>query len=211
MRPFLVGIAGASCSGKTELARGLARQLLEDALPVALDHYYLDLTHIPEPARSAFNFDHPDALDAPLLIRDIESLKNGLAIEQPRYSFVTHARLESTEPVAPRPVILVEGLFSLYWPALRNLLDLKIYVETPDEECYARRLRRDISERGRTAQSIERQYSVTVRPMALTYVRPTAQFADLIVSGVVPLDSSIAAALNAIEARRIARDDFHTE
>ena len=202
MQPFLVGIAGASCSGKTELARGLARQLLDDALPVALDHYYLDRSHISEPARSAFNFDHPAALDAPLLIRDIESLKLGLGIEQPRYSFVTHARLESTEPIAPRPVILIEGLFSLYWPALRDLLHLKVYVETSDEECYARRLRRDVAERGRTPESIERQYCENVRPMALTYVRPTAQFADLTVSGVVPLDSSIRAALNAIEVRR---------
>ena len=202
MRPFLVGIAGASCSGKTELARGLARQLLDDALPFALDHYYMDRAHIPEPERSDCNFDHPDALDAPLLIRDVESLKLGLGIEQPRYSFVTHARLESTEPIAPRPVIIVEGLFSLYWPALRDLLDLKIYVETPDEECYARRLRRDVSERGRSPESIEYQYSVTVRPMALSYVRPTAQFADLTVSGVVPLDSSIKATLNAIEVRR---------
>ena len=121
MRPFLFGIAGASCSGKTEPARGLARQLLEDALPVALDHYYLDRTHIPEPARSTLNFHHSDALDAPHLIRDIESLKNGPAIEQPRYSFVTHAGLESTEPVDSSPVILVESLFSLYWPTLRNL------------------------------------------------------------------------------------------
>lgn len=202
MQPFLVGIAGASCSGKTELARGLARQLLEDALPFALDHYYLDRSHIPEPKRSDFNFDHPDALDASLLIRDVESLKLGLGIEQPRYSFVTHARLESTEPIAPRPVIIIEGLFSLYWPALRDLLDLKIYVETLDEECYARRLRRDVSERGRSPESIEYQYSVTVRPMALTYVRPTARFADLTVSGVVPIDSSIKATLNAIEVRR---------
>lgn len=202
MQPFLVGIAGASCSGKTELARGLARQLREDALPFALDHYYVDRSHISEPERSDFNFDHPDALDAPLLIRDVESLKRGLGIEQPRYSFVTHARLESTEPIAPRPVILVEGLFSLYWPALRDLLDLRIYVETPDEECYARRLHRDVSERGRTPESIQYQYKITVRPMALTYVRPTAQFADLTVSGVVPLDSSIKAALNAIEVRR---------
>jgi uridine kinase len=202
MRPFLVGIAGASCSGKTELARGLARYLREDALPFALDHYYIDRSHIPEPARSQFNFDHPEALDAPLLIRDVESLKLGLAIEQPRYSFVTHARLPETEPVIPRPVVIVEGLFSLYWPQLRDLLDLKVYVETPDEECYARRLRRDVAERGRTPESILQQYEATVRPMAESYVRPTAQYADLTVSGVVPLDSSIRAVLNAIETRR---------
>lgn len=202
MRPFLVGIAGASCSGKTELARGLARQLLDEALPFVLDSYYIDRSNIPEPERSHFNFDHPDALDAPLLIRDVESLKLGLGIEQPRYSFVTHSRLETTEPIAPRPVILVEGLFSLYWEALRDQLDLKVYVETPDEECFNRRLRRDVAERGRTPESIKTQYDVTVRPMAEAYVRPTAKFADLTVSGVVPIDSSIRTVLNAIETRR---------
>ncbi|MBM3760237.1 MAG: uridine kinase [Acidobacteria bacterium] len=202
MRPFLVGIAGASCSGKTELARGLARYLRDDALPFALDHYYIDRSHIPEPERSSFNFDHPQALDEKLLIKDIESLKLGLAIEQPIYSFVTHSRLPETEPVSPRPVIIIEGLFSLFWPQLRDLLDLKVYVETPDEECFARRLRRDVMERGRSPESIEEQYSTTVRPMAEAYVRPTSQFADLTVSGNVPLDSSIRAVLNAIETRR---------
>lgn len=205
MLPFLVGIAGASCSGKTELARGLARHLREEALPFALDHYYVDRSHIPEPERSRFNFDHPDSLDAQRLILDIESLKLNLAIEQPRYSFVTHSRLEETEPVVPRPVIIVEGLFSLYWPRLRDLLDLKVYVETPDEDCFRRRLHRDVAERGRTPESIESQYATTVRPMAETYVRPTAQFADLTVSGLVPLDSSIRNVLNAIEIRRAAR------
>ncbi|WP_031498821.1 uridine kinase [Bryobacter aggregatus] len=203
MSPLLVGIAGPSCSGKTELARGLARQLHEDALLFALDHYYNDRSHIEEPERSNFNFDHPDTLDAKLLIKDIESLKNGLAIEQPRYSFVTHSRLEDTEPVAPRPIILIEGLFSLYWEELRNLLDLRVYVETNDEECFRRRLRRDVTERGRTPESIQEQYCKNVRPMALAYVRPSAAFADLTVSGVVPLDTSIRLTLNAIEVRRL--------
>ncbi len=203
MSPLLVGIAGASCSGKTELARSLARYLQEDALLFALDHYYIDRSHIGEPARSHFNFDHPEALDAPLLIRDVESLKNGLSIEQPRYSFVTHSRLDDTEPIAPRPVILIEGLFSLHWQALRDILDLRIYVETPDEECFRRRLRRDVAERGRSPESIEEQYAATVRPMAVEFVRPTAIYADLTVSGVVPIDSSVRLALNAIEVRRL--------
>lgn len=203
MSPLLVGIAGASCSGKTELARSLARYLQEDALLFALDHYYIDRSHIAEPARSHFNFDHPEALDAPLLIRDVESLKNGLSIEQPRYSFVTHSRLDDTEPIAPRPVILIEGLFSLHWQSLRDILDLRIYVETPDEECFRRRLRRDVAERGRSPESIEEQYANTVRPMAVEFVRPTAVYANLTVSGVVPIDSSVRLALNAIEVRRL--------
>ena len=206
MSPLLVGIAGASCSGKTELARAVARQLQEDALLFALDHYYIDRSHIAEPERSHFNFDHPEALDAPLLIRDIESLKNGLSIEQPRYSFVTHSRLEDTEPVAPRPVILIEGLFSLHWVALRDILDLRVYVESPDEECYRRRMRRDVAERGRTPESIDEQYISTVRPMAVEFVRPTAAYADLTVSGVVPIDLSVRLTLNAIEVRRAAME-----
>lgn len=205
MRPFLVGIAGASCSGKTELARGLARYLREDALHISLDHYYVDRSHVPTEERGKFNFDHPEALDAPLLIRDIESLSLGLSIEQPRYSFVTHSRLEETEPVHPRPVIIIEGLFTLYWERLRNLLDLCVYVETPDEECFSRRLNRDVKERGRTPESIEQQYSTTVRPMAEAYVRPCAEYADLVVSGTNPLKDSIEAVLNAIESRRLAR------
>jgi uridine kinase len=205
MTPFLVGIAGASCSGKTELARGLARYLRDDALPFSLDHYYVDRTEAPLEERGSFNFDHPEAIEAALLIRDVESLRLGLSIEQPRYSFVTHTRLPETEPVSPRPVILVEGLFSLYWPALRELLDLKVYVDTPDEECFERRLRRDVAERGRTPECITEQYNNTVRPMAEAYVRPTAVYADVTVSGLLPLDAPVRTVLNAIESRRLAR------
>jgi len=207
MQPFIVGIAGASCSGKTELARGLARHLREDALPLALDHYYIDRSHIPEPARSNFNFDQPEALDAQRLIRDVESLKLSLAIEQPLYSFVTHSRLPETEPLAPRPVVIVEGLFTLHWKRLRDTLDLSVYVETPDQECFDRRLKRDVLERGRTPESIREQYAANVRPMAEAFVRPSAQYADLMVSGLTPLDTSIAAVLNAIETRRASQGD----
>jgi uridine kinase len=205
MIPILVGIAGASCSGKTELARGLARYLRDDALPFSLDHYYVDRSAAPAEERGAFNFDHPEAIEATLLIRDVESLRMGLSIEQPRYSFVTHTRLPETEPVSPRPVILVEGLFSLYWPRLRELLDLKVYVDTPDEECFERRLRRDVAERGRTPECITEQYNRTVRPMAKAYVRPTAVYADVTVSGLLPLDAAVKTVLNAIESRRLAR------
>jgi uridine kinase len=199
MRPILVGIAGASCSGKTELARGLARRLGEQALTFSLDHYYVDRSHVAEPERSQFNFDHPEALDEKLLVRDVRNLRLGQIIEQPRYSFVTHSRQEEKELVAPRRVILVEGLFSLYWEELRELLDLKVYVDTPDEECFARRLRRDVEERGRTPQSIEEQYVKTVRPMAMAYVRPSSAHADLCVSGCLPIETSIETVLSAIE------------
>jgi uridine kinase len=202
MKPFLVGIAGASCSGKTELARALFRELEGQAEMFTLDHYYVDRSRIPEPARSQFNFDHPGALDAHLLIEQVAALKRGEVIDQPRYSFVTHSRLEDSEPLAPHPVVFVEGLFSLYWPALRDLLDLSVYVETPDEECHRRRLRRDVAERGRSVESIERQYEETVRPMAEAYVRPTRQYAQLVVSGAQPIAESVRITLQAIAERR---------
>lgn len=205
MDPFLAGIAGPSCSGKTELARALTRFLQDQALLFTMDHYYVDRSHIPPAERHDFNFDHPEALDHELIVRDVQALKLGLPIEQPRYSFITDSRLSDTQPLAPRPVVLVEGLFSLYWPELRDLLDLTIYVETSDEICFARRLARDVQERGRSPESIERQYRETVRPMAEQFVRPTSQYADLIVSGVQPLDASVRSALEAIESRRRAQ------
>jgi uridine kinase len=202
MNPFFVGIAGASCSGKTELARALYRQFQDQSVLFMLDHYYVDLGHVPEEERGGFNFDHPDMIDHRLLIEQARRLKSGELIEQPRYSFVTHSRLCDTEPLAPHPVVFVEGLFSLYWPELRELLDLAIYVETPDEECYRRRLARDVHERGRSVESIERQYAETVRPMAVTHVRPTAQYADLVVSGAQPIGESVRISLQALEERR---------
>lgn len=202
MLPVLIGIAGASCSGKTELARALYRHFEDQSVLFPLDHYYVDRSSVPEPERSAFNFDHPDALDAPLLVAQVKALRAGQIIEQPRYSFVTHSRLEDTEPLAPHAIVFVEGLFSLYWPELRDLLDLKIYVETDDEECHRRRLRRDVAERGRSVESIEKQYNETVRPMAMTYVRPTKQYADLVVSGAQPIDDGVRICLKAIQALR---------
>jgi uridine kinase len=202
LKPLLVGIAGASCSGKTELARSLYRHFEDQSILFPLDHYYIDRSTVPEAARGAFNFDHPEALDAALLVEQVQALKAGRIIEQPRYSFVTHSRLEDTEPLAPHAIIFVEGLFSLYWPELRDLLDLKIYVETGDEECHRRRLRRDVAERGRSVESIEKQYAETVRPMAMAYVRPTKAYADLVVSGAQPIDESVSVSLNAITALR---------
>jgi uridine kinase len=205
IRPLLIGIAGASGSGKTELARNLATAHPGEALHFELDHYYRDLSHLTLAERAVFNFDHPDALDADLLVQDLAALQAGRAIAQPRYSFVTHTRLAETQRLEPMPLILVEGLFSLYWPELRALLDLKIYVETPDEECFRRRMERDVVERGRTPQCITDQYEQTVRPMALAYVRPTEAFADLVVSGVRPLEESTAMALEAVRKKQNAQ------
>lgn len=152
----------------------------------ALDHYYADRSHIPEPARSEFNFDQPDALEAGLIAQHLAALKRGEPIEQPRYDFPTHSRLASTETVRPAEYVLVEGLFALYWPEVRQELDLAIYMETPQEECRARRFARDVEERGRTPESIARQIAETVEPMAAEHIYPTRAFADLVLRGDTP-------------------------
>ena len=161
-RPLLIGIAGASGSGKTELARAVHLAYAGETLHFELDHYYRDLSAMPAAERAMFNFDHPDALDADLLLKDLAAFKADTPIAQPRYSFVTHTRLPDSEILKPHPLIFVEGIFSLYWPALRQLLDLRIYVEAPDEECFRRRAARDVHERGRTTQGVTEQYERTV-------------------------------------------------
>jgi uridine kinase len=185
MGPRLIGIAGASCSGKTELARWLGRRL--DSPLLNLDHYYRDLPHLPLEVRARQNFDEPAALEESLIFAHCEALARGEAIEAPQYDFATHTRLAIGERVAPGPFVLLEGLFTLYWPRLRELLHLGVYVDTPDEVCFARRLARDVVERGRTEQSVREQYEATVRPMAFLHIRPTRQHADLVVRGTQPL------------------------
>jgi uridine kinase len=187
--PYLIGVAGPSCAGKTELSRHLAAQLPAVVLP--LDCYYHDLSdrHLAERAR--FNFDEPAALDHDLFLRHVRALSNGMAIERPVYDFATHARTARVERVAPGKFIVVEGLFILYWPDLRPLLRTKVFVDLPDKHCLQRRILRDVSERGRTEESVRRQFAETVQPMAEQHVRPTRAFADLVIAGDNPIQNSV--------------------
>lgn len=186
MGPRLIGIAGASCSGKTELARWLGARL--DAPLLNLDHYYNDLPHLPFELRARQNFDEPAALDFTLILQHARALSRGQAILAPQYDFSTHRRDAKQEPVSPSSFVILEGLFALYWPELRELLSVSVYVDTPDEVCLARRLHRDVIERGRTREGVLEQYEATVRPMALLHVRPTAAHAMIQVPGTEPLD-----------------------
>jgi uridine kinase len=201
MHPVLIGIAGASCSGKTRLARGLAEALDGEVSIFSLDHYYADRGHIPEPERSNFNFDHPSALEAGLLLEHLRRLKKGETISQPRYCFETHSRLAGAEEFTPTEIVLVEGLFSLHWKEVRDLLDLRIYMETAEEECRSRRLERDTKERGRTVESIEKQYAETVAPMAEQYIFPTKAHADWVLSGTAPVEENVARVLAWLSAQ----------
>jgi uridine kinase len=192
-RPFLIGIAGVSCSGKTELARSLAATL--HAPIVALDCYYRTFSHITLEQRTRTNFDEPASLDHELIFRHIADLAEGRPIQKPVYDFVNYTRSAEVERVEPADFAIIEGLLTLHWPELRRLLGVRVFIEVTDDIGFERRARRDVTERGRTPESVLVQYDETVRPMASLYVLPTRRFADVVVSGEDPVDVSTHAVL----------------
>ena len=196
-RALVIGVGGCSGSGKTSLARELTRELR--GFHFQMDHYYRDLGHLSYEERCRQNFDDPGIIESDLLIDQLRQLALGQAIEQPRYDFATHTRLAGvSQRVEPAPCVVVDGIFALHYPGLRELYDLSVYVEAPDEICYARRLARDVKERGRTEASVASHYAATVRPMAERYVRPSAAHAMLTVRGTESLDWSVEAVLGAL-------------
>ncbi len=200
----VLGIAGASGSGKTTLATELARTL--EGVHFPLDNYYRDLSHLPLDERARQNFDDPDLIESPLLARDVGALARGEAIERPLYDFSTYIRIPGqTETIAVGSFLLVEGLFALHYPELLPLYQLRVYVDTPDDVCFERRLKRDMEERGRTADSVRRQYDATVRPASLKWVRPSATNADLTVDGTEALDWKVEEVLAAVRERGLWR------
>jgi len=181
MKPYLIGIAGPSCAGKSYLSTHLARHL--KAAMLNLDSYYTDLDHLSLAQRAHFNFDAPEALDSFLLIEHVRQLSRGEAIEKPVYDFKNHSRTGQTERLEARGFIIIEGLFALYWEEIRVLQATKVFVDLGEEICLARRIERDMRERGRKRQSVLEQFQTTVRPMAQRYVHPTRQYADVVLTG----------------------------
>ncbi len=182
--PFVLGIAGGSGSGKsTVVARVEAIVGPGHLALLPMDNYYKDLGDLPLEERAKTNYDHPDAFDLDLLVHHLEELLAGRPIEMPQYSFVQHARLPETRRVEPAPVVVVEGILSLYDPRIRERMDLKVYVDADPDVRFIRRLKRDIKERGRSVDSVIDQYLSSVRPMHLAFVEPTKRYADLIVPG----------------------------
>lgn len=181
-RPLVIGIAGGSGSGKTTIAEALHRDLgPERSVLVLHDAYYRDQSHLSDEERARVNYDHPDSLETELLVAHLGLLVAGERVERPVYDFTTHSRRAETVAIEPVPVILVEGVLSLADPALRELMDLKIYVDTDADIRFIRRLRRDIDERGRTIDSVFRQYLESVRPMHVEFVEPSRAHADLVI------------------------------
>lgn len=185
--PVVLAIAGCSGSGKTTLAAELARTL--GGVHFHFDNYYRDLSHLPLAERAKENFDDPALIESSLLIEHVAALARGEAIERPLYDFATYIRIaDETETFRPGPFVLVEGLFALYYAELLPLYQLRVFIDSPDELCFERRLKRDMEQRGRTPESVRRQYEDTVRPASFAYVRPSAANADLTVDGTGALD-----------------------
>lgn len=180
--PILVGVAGGSGSGKTTVARALAASFRAEQVQIVLmDSYYRDRTGVPFEERTRINYDHPDAFDEPLLVEQVQALKAGRAVDQPVYDFTRHERSRERVRVEPSRVIIVEGILVLAVETLRPLLDLKLFVDTPADLRFLRRLRRDVAERGRTIDSVIEQYLATVRPMHDAFIEPSRRHADLII------------------------------
>ena len=181
MAPIVIGVAGGSGSGKTTVVRRIVDSLGPDQATV-LDHdrYYRDRNDLRLEERAALNYDHPDSLETDLLVRHLDELRAGRPVEVPTYDFSRYARLPSTATAFPRRAIIVEGILVFVDAALRQRMDIKVFVDTDDDTRFIRRLQRDVAERGRTMDSVIDQYQSTVKPMHLEFVEPSKRYADVI-------------------------------
>lgn len=180
--PLIIGIGGGSGSGKTTIAQSIVESIgHDDVALIQHDAYYRDQTHLPLEQRAKVNYDHPDSLETELLVEHLRELLAGRPVERPVYDYTVHNRSPQTVVVDPRPVVVVEGIVVLYEPGLRDLMDLKVYVDTDADLRIVRRLERDIDERGRSFDAVRRQYLDTVRPMHLQFVEPSKRYADIVI------------------------------
>ena len=179
---LIIGISGGTGSGKTTVANRILETVeASEVVFIQQDSYYRNLEELPRDYRELANFDHPDALDNNLLVEHVRKLKAGEPIELPSYDFKTHHRLSETRYVEPKPIVIVEGILIFADPRLLAQLDIKVFVDTPDDIRFIRRLRRDLAERARTVESVIEQYLATVRPMHMQFVEPSKRYADVII------------------------------
>jgi uridine kinase len=197
-RPLVIGVAGGSGSGKTTVSNAILERVGRDRIAfLQHDWYYRDLSHLPLAERAQFNFDHPDALDNALFLAHLDALIRGEAVDVPIYDFASYVRLPETRRLLPQPVILLEGILLFADAALRERMDVKLFVDTESDLRFIRRLRRDVQERGRSVESVTEQYLRTVRPMHLKFVEPSKRYADLI----IPLGGRNPIAIDMVVAR----------
>ncbi|MBN2853025.1 MAG: uridine kinase [Clostridia bacterium] len=181
MNRVIIGIAGGTGSGKTTLAKGIKNAMGDSAILLAHDFYYRKYDNLSFEERSQLNYDHPNTLETELLIKHLRLLKNGETIERPVYSFVTHLRLDETIKVVPPKVIILEGILLFENKELRDMMDIKVFVDTDSDIRLARRIERDVKERGRNLDSVLSQYRNTVKPMHDQFIEPSKKYADLII------------------------------
>jgi uridine kinase len=182
MNSFVIGVAGGSGSGKTTVVRRIVDSLgLDRVTLLQHDRYYRDRNDLRLEERAALNYDHPNSLETDLLVRHVQQLRGGNPVDVPQYDFTRHARLAETETFQPRRALIVEGILVFTDAALRDLMDIKVFVDTDSDTRFIRRLQRDVAERGRTMESVIDQYLSTVRPMHLEFVEPSKRYADVII------------------------------
>lgn len=179
--PLIIGVVGGSGSGKTTVARAILASAGVPAAFLDQDAYYRDLAHLTLDERRQVNFDHPDALDNDLLVEHLEALAAGRPIDKPTYDFAAHTRAEETVRIEPARIVLVDGILLFNEPRIRELLDIKVFVDVADDIRFIRRMLRDVAERGRTVEDVVRQYLATVRPMHIEFVEPSKRWADVII------------------------------
>ena len=201
----VLGLAGGSGAGKTTLVDGLTSRLGDEASVLWFDEYYHDLAHLPVERRAVVNYDHPDSLDEALLVNHLDGLLAGRAVDVPIYDFATHTRTGRTRRVEPRPVVVVDGILVLAAPELRRRLDLAVFVDAPVEIRLARRMDRDVRERGRTAASVQAQFEATVAPMHEAFVGPSATHADLHLDGTGDMVANLDTVMDAVEHLHASR------
>ena len=196
--PYIIGIAGGTGSGKTTFSRELVSNLMTNRIVyISHDSYYRDLSFLPLEERKKVNFDHPDSLETDLLVTHLQKLRNWQSVDIPVYDFVEHTRAPEVEHIEPQPVILIEGILIFVVKELRDLMDMKIFVDTDADIRFMRRLKRDMEERGRSMQSVYDQYINVVRPMHEAFVEPSKRYADII----VPRGGRNKAALDMVSAK----------
>jgi uridine kinase len=195
-KPVIIGIAGGSGAGKTTIAQAISQGLFDtldkpNVLTICQDSYYHDRKHLSPADRCEINYDHPDAVDTELLVKHLRLLTSGFSAEIPHYDLCSHMRLKDCTAVRPADVIIVEGLFVLVDSILRELLDIKVFIEVDDDIRFIRRLVRDVSKRGRTIESVIKQYLEMVKPMHLQFIATSSCYADMIIPGIDGNDAAI--------------------
>lgn len=201
MKPYLIGIAGGSASGKTSIVQALKKTFDNHVTVLYFDDYYKDLSHLPFEKRTKVNFDHPDAFDLDLLSEHLKDLKDGKTIIKPIYDFKEHNRSSEKETLTPSEIVIVDGLFTLAIDEIAKYCDLKLFVDTPSDIRFIRRLERDMLERGRSLESVKTQYLMTVRPMHELFVEPSKYKADLIVLNGVENDAAMDVIISKITSK----------